>query len=245
MIKINLLNSVGDRPRAMAAVETKVTDPRTQTRLLLLAVGAVVALIMGVDWASARSANHAAQEELEKQQRIAAQMAAVIREQSELEKKTKDIQMRIGAIQKLRSSQQGPVAVLSAINERLPALGNFRLEGIEQKAGEIVIRGDSQNEGAVTSFGRSLEFSSGLFSNVNIEIQRKTLDGAIVSNQSASAEGATSGPSILSETVNFTIKCRYTPPTATALAGTPATTATTTTGVKTVSAPSAGQVAAQ
>ncbi|MBA3442103.1 MAG: PilN domain-containing protein [Pyrinomonadaceae bacterium] len=244
MIKINLLNSVGDRPRGMSAVETKVTDPRTQTRLLMLAVGAVAILIMGFDWASARSANHAAQEELEKQQRIAAQMAAVSREQSELEKRTKDIQLRIVAIQKLRSSQQGPVAVLSAINERLPALGNFRLEGIEQKAGELVIRGDSQNEMAVTNFGRSLEFSSGLFSNVNIEIQRKTLDGAVVSNQPPSAEGMTSGTPTLSETVNFTIKCRYTPPTATALAGTSAS-ATTNTGVNTVSAPSAGQVAVQ
>lgn len=243
MIRINLLTSVGDRPRGMSAVETKVADPRTQTRMLLIAVGAMAMLIMGVDWVSARSANRAAQEELEKQQRIAAQMAAINREQSELEKKTRDIQMRIGAIQKLRSSQQGPVAVLSAINERLPALGNFRLEGIEQKAGELVIRGDSQNEMAVTNFGRSLEFSAGLFSNVNIEIQRKTLDGAVISNQAV--PGTTSGLPTLSETVNFTIKCRYTPPTATALAGTPARATTANTGVSTPIAPSAGQAAAQ
>ena len=244
MIKINLLTSVGDRPRAMAGVETKVADPRTQMRLLLFAVGAVAALIMGFDWASARSANRAAQEELEKEQRTAAQMAAINQEQSELEKKTKEIQMRVGAIQKLRSSQQGPVAVLSAINERLPALGNFRLEGIEQKAGELVIRGDSQNEMAVTNFGRSLEFSSGLFSNVNIEIQRKTLDGAVVSNQGLSPGDMPARPPALSETVNFTIKCRYTPPTATAVAGT-SMGATANTGVNNASAPAAGQVAAQ
>lgn len=243
MIKINLLNSVGDRPRGIEAVETKVTDPRTQTRMLLFAVGAVTALIIGFDWTSARSAHQAAQEELAKQQQIAAEMAAVSREQSELDKKTKDIQTRIGAIQKLRASQQGPVAVLSKINEFLPTLGNFRLEGIEQKAGEIVIRGDSQNEAAVTNFGRSLEFSGGLFTNVSIETIRKTLDGAIVQAAPATADGTAALP-IKSETVSFTIKCRYTPPPATAPGGTPGMAAPNT-AISSVNAASAGQAVQQ
>lgn len=211
MIKVNLLNSVTDRPKniAVEAIETKVTNPRTQSRLLLLVIAALTALAMGFDWTSARSAHENATAELARQQQIAAQMAAISREQAELEKKTKDVQVRIDAIKKLRNSQQGPVAVLSAINERLPQIADFRLQSIEQKGGDVIIKGDSPNEGAVTQFGRSLEFSSGLFTNVNLETERKKLDVSTAQGQPALEPGEKLAPS--PETVNFTIKCKYAP----------------------------------
>ena len=204
MIKVNLLDSVTDRSQSsVAVIETKVTDPRLQSALLALVVGALLVLGVVFDYWSASSSHQAMQEELERQQQIAAQMAAVNREQAELEQRINAIQVRINAIRALRASQQGPVAVLSAINERLPALSNFRLASIEQRGGELTISGDSPNEAAVTQFGRSLEFSSGLFSNVSIETKREPL-------QVAAGSGEQQGPP--PETVSFTIRCRHNQP---------------------------------
>ena len=205
MIKVNLLDSVTDRAKSAAVIETKVANPRMRSTMLMLVIGVLAALAMVFDYASTNSAHAEAQSQLEKEERVAAQMAAVNKEQAELEKKTKDIQVRIDAIKKLRTSQQGPVAVLSAINERIPAIANFRLETIEQKGGELVITGDSPNEAAITQFGRSLEFSSGLFTNVNIETLRKELQPAVVDPQAGIETSKV-------ETVSFKVKCKYTVP---------------------------------
>ena len=44
MIKINLLESVTDRPKGVALVEDKVSSPRIQTLLLALTVFGLMAL---------------------------------------------------------------------------------------------------------------------------------------------------------------------------------------------------------
>lgn len=206
MIKVNLLDSVTDRARGAVIVEQKVANPRTRLMLLAVSVFAIMMTAMVFDYLSANAAHGKAEEELARQKQIAAQMAAVNKEQAELEKKIKDIQTRIEAIKLLRSSQQGPVSLLSAINERLPNAPNFRLENIEQKNGELTIEGHSMNEYAVTQFGRSLEFSSGLFQNVSIETERKEME-ITPSDYDASA-----GPidtSAKPETVRFKIKCKF------------------------------------
>src|SRR5260370_5379685 len=100
-------------------------------------------------------------------------MLAVNREQAELEKKGEDIQCRIDEIKKLRESEQGPSAVLRDIKARFDAVPGLYLKSLEQKDGELTIKGLSPNEASVTRFGQSLEFSSGLFSNLNIETQRE------------------------------------------------------------------------
>lgn len=209
MIRINLLDSVTDRSGGMAAVEARVSSPRTKMVLVGLSMFGLLALGMGLDWVSALARLSSARSELKSQQEIAKQMAAINKEQAELEKKTKDVQTRIDAIKRLRSSQKGPVAVLSSINERLPRLTDFYLTSIEQKGDELTVMGNSPNEAAVTSFGRSLEFSSGLFTNVNIETQRKAMD-------EVAADRGRRGPAgeelPKPETVTFTIKCKYTPP---------------------------------
>ena len=143
MIKVNLLDSVTDRARTTAAVEAKVADPRMRLLLTGVSVFALLGLAMLFDFVSARSASARANTELEKQKQIAAQMAAINKEQADLEKKIKDIQTRIEAIKVLRSAQQGPVALLSAMNERLPAVAEFRLEAVEQKDGELTVEGHS------------------------------------------------------------------------------------------------------
>ena len=211
MIRINLLDSVTDRSGGMAAVEARVSSPRTKMLLVGLSVAGLLVLGMGLDWVSSLARLSAAKTELKSQQEIAKQMAAINKEQAELEKKTKDVQTRIDAIKRLRSSQKGPVAVLSSINERLPRLSDFYLTSIEQKGEELTVMGNSPNEAAVTSFGRSLEFSNGLFTNVNIETARKDMDVA-AAERSDRAVPAGEKDKPKPETVTFTIRCKYTAP---------------------------------
>ena len=122
MIKINLLESVADRPAGVAFVEDKVSSTRTQTFLLALTVMALLVLGMGYDYVSANAQHETATKELERQRRINEQMIAVKREQADLEKKIGDINFRIDAIQKLRGSQQGPGAVLSELKARFDSV---------------------------------------------------------------------------------------------------------------------------
>ncbi len=223
MIKVNLLESVTDRStRTVTVVEKRVANPRTQMLLLALAALALTALACSYDFINTRAERDAAQKELDQQQQIAAQMAAINKEQAELEKKTKDIQARIDAIHKLRAAQQGPSAVLVAIKQRFDGAPSLYLESVEQKGNDIVIKGGSPNEASVTRFGQSLEFSSGLFNNLSIETQRKP-----VADMPVAVSAAPDAPKPLPiEVVSFTIKCSYQP---TVSAPQSATTITTTT----------------
>lgn len=208
MIKINLLESVTDRPAAVAFVEDTVSSTRTQTFLLALTVMALLVLGVGYDYVSANTQHETAVTELEKQHRVNEQMNAVKREQVDLEKKIADINFRIDAIQKLRVAQQGPGAVLAEIKARFDGVPGLYLKSVEQKDTELVIKGESPNEAAVTRFGQSMEFSSGMFTNLNIETQREV-------PQAAKSPGAVPAPVAADssvpqpEVVTFTIKCNY------------------------------------
>ncbi len=213
MIKINLLESVTDRPAGVAFVEDKVSSTRTQTFLLALTVMALLVLGMGYDYVSANAQHETATRELEKQKRINEQMMAVKREQADLEKKIADINLRVDAIQKLRASQQGPGAVLAEIKARFDSVPGLYLKSVEQKDAELIIKGESPNEASVTRFGQSMEFSSGMFTNLNIETAREVpqLVAAKLPNGQAGLvqlEPNAQPP----EVVTFTIKCSFTRP---------------------------------
>ncbi len=201
MIKINLLESITDRPTGAAMVEARVTSPRVQTLLLALTVFGLLVVGAGYDYVSSKSDQAVAQHEVENQRQINQQMLAVNKEQAELEKKAQDIQGRIDAIKKLRESQQGPSAVLREIKVRFDSVPGLYLKSLEQKDGELTIKGVSPNESSVTRFGQSLEFSSGLFTNFNIETQRE-----VVQDKGTSVPGDTTAPV---EVVSFTLKCNY------------------------------------
>ena len=200
MIKVNLLESVTDKPKGVAMVEDRVSTPRIQTLLMALTVFGLLVLGAGFDYISANTAHGAAQKELDNQKRINQQMLAVNREQAELEKKAGDIQGRIDAIKRLRESQQGPGSVLQEIKVRFDNVPELYLKSIEQKDGDITIKGESPNENAVTRFGQSMEFSGGLFNNLNIETQR----------EAGTAGTDTSAPK--PDVVAFTVKCSYSAP---------------------------------
>jgi len=203
MIKINLLESVTDRPQGVALVEDKVASPRFQTLLLASTVFGLMVLGMGYEYISSKQAHAAAQMELENQRRRNREMLVVQKEQMELEKKAQEIQARIDAIKKLRESQQGPSAVLFEIKQRFDAIPGLYLKSIENKGGDITIKGESPNEYSVTKFGQSLEFSNGLFNNLNIETQREVAKEAGGPNDAGAPDGAKP------EVVVFTVKASF------------------------------------
>jgi len=204
MIKINLLNSVTERQGgAVVAVDRKVASAGTRFLLLTLAVGFLLAAVVGWDVISTQMAKTEAQRQLEEQKTIAAELEVVMKEQKDLEQRIKSIDDRINAIKNLREKQRGPSAVLEAMRERIAMVPGLYLQSIEQKGDSVEIKGNSPDEAAVTQFGRSLEFSNGLFSNLNIETKREE-----VVNQLASAPvGGGETPKV--NVVNFTIKAAY------------------------------------
>ena len=208
MIKINLLESVTDRPQGVALVEEKVASPRIQSLLLAMTVFGLLVLAMGYEYISSNNAHAAAKYELENERRINQQMLAVQKEQMELEKRSQEIQARIDAIKRLRESQQGPTALLQEIKDRFDAVPELYLKSIEQKEDEVTIRGESPNEYTVTKFGQSLEFSNGMFSNLNIETQREAARMVVADGPQAAAPAI--DPALPKpEVVNFTVKANF------------------------------------
>lgn len=208
MIKINLLDSVTERNSGTAvAVERKIADPTFRLAVMAATVFTLLLMVVVGDVLYTNRQKTLAQEELQNQQKIAADLAAITKEMKELELKTKNIETRIETIKRLRGSQAGPSAVLEAMLERIKMVPGLYLEGIEQKGEQLTVTGNSPDETQVTQFGRSLEFSSGLFSNLNIETVRKDAP-----NQPAVAAVAPGAPEPAKlEIVGFTIRCAYTP----------------------------------
>lgn len=209
MIKVNLLDSVTDRAKGVAAVEQKVANPRMQTLLFALVVFGLLTAGMLYDYYSSVSARDDQQKQKIEQEQIQTQMVAVNKERADLEKKMADTQARIDAIQRLRASQQGPGAVLREIKLRFDSVPGLYLKSVEQKGTELIIKGESPNEDSVTNFGKSLEFSSGLFTNLSIETQREEKKVEDAANKSSAPDEDKDAPK--PEVVAFTIKCTYVP----------------------------------
>ena len=207
MIKINLLNSVTERQGgAVTAVDRKIASPASRLVVMSLVVVALLSAVIGWDIISTQMAKTEAERQLAEQKQIEADLAVVIAEQKELEQKIQNIDGRIEAIKKLRSSQAGPSAVLEAMRERVTMVPGLYLESVEQSGDQLTFKGNSPDEAQVTQFGRSLEFSNGLFSNLNIETTR-----AEIQNQAApqKVNSTTEAPKLA--IVNFVIKTAYTP----------------------------------
>jgi Tfp pilus assembly protein PilN len=219
MIKVNLLNSVTERQGgAIDAVDRKVGSPGSRLLLMFLAVGFLTLAVIGWDIISTQMAKAAAEQELATQKQIGAELEVVMNEQKELEAKIQSIDTRIQAIKDLRASQAGPSAVLEAMRERVGMVPGLYLQSVEQKGDQLEFKGNSPDESQVTQFGRSLEFSNGLFSNLNIETKRVDAQ-----NQPVALKPDAQKVQI----VDFTVKCAYTPSKAASPNTSGATTAST------------------
>jgi Tfp pilus assembly protein PilN len=207
MIKINLLDSVTERQgSAVAAVDKKIASPAAKLAVMAITVAFLTAAVIGWDIISTQWTKADLETKLNEQKRIEAELAVVIAEQKELEQKIQNIDLRIEAIKKLRNSQAGPSAVLDAIRERIAMVPGLYIESIEQSGDQVTFRGNSPDEAQVTQFGRSLEFSNGLFSNLSIETAR-----AEITNEAAPQKVSAGAETPKVSIVNFTVKTAYTP----------------------------------
>ena len=210
MIRVNLLQSVTERHSgAVASVERKVGSPTSRLLLMSLAVGFLLAAVIGIDVISTQMNKADAEKRLEEQKRIATELEAVMKEQKELEAKIQSIDARINAIKDLRMKQAGPSAVLEALRERITMTPGIFLDTVTQKGDTLEIKGTSNEESAPTQFGKSLEFSGGLFSNLSIETSRKEDPLPVAASSPTNPQNPADIPKLV--TFNFTIKCAYTP----------------------------------
>ncbi len=205
MIRINLLNSVTERQGgAVVSVEKKVGSPMSRFLLMGIAVFVLTSAVIGWDIISTSRAKSHAEAQLAQEKKTATELESVMKEQKDLEAKIKNIDLRIEAIKKLRNEQDGPSKVLESIRERIGMTPDIYLDSVDQKGDQLTIKGSSRNESSITQFGRSLEFSGGLFTNLSIETQRKEIE-----TQTASSTAGGEVPKI--EIIDFTIRCAYTP----------------------------------
>jgi Tfp pilus assembly protein PilN len=224
MIRVNLLE--GTAEHRVSVQKTKVAARRGQQLFMLASALLIFAIAIGVDHLWTNNAHAEAQTELDREQEEAKKLESDIQRKNELEAELKQVEERIKVIKQLRAEQKGPVAMMSAINERMPAgQADFRLETITQKGSHLQIIGSSLNQQVIADFSRQLEFSNGLFTSLmlSIEGQEVKSDDVADRKEADKSEGDKKDPnkrSVASQpeggerarVFKFTIDCDYNKP---------------------------------
>src|SRR5262245_19199916 len=226
MIRVNVLG--GTAEHRVAVQKTKVAARPGQQRFMLAAALVLFLLAIGIDHLWTNTAPAAAQAELTREEEEAKKLEADIQRKNELEAELKQVDERIKVIKQLRAEQKGPVAMLSAINERMPGGGaDFRLDAIVQKGAHLQIVGTSLSQQVIADFARQLEFSNGLFSGLMLSIEGKEVKAEDVSDRAEKKEADKQDgkkknapkegekqqePSDVARVFQFTIDCDYNKP---------------------------------
>ncbi|HXG68686.1 MAG TPA: PilN domain-containing protein [Blastocatellia bacterium] len=188
MIRVNLLE--GTAEQRVSIQKTKVAARRGQQLFMLAAALVIFAAAIGVDHLWTNNAHARAQEELKVEEEMAKQLEADIKRKNDLENEMKQIEERIKVIEQLRAEQKGPVAILNAINERMPGgTADFKLTGITQKGNTLTIVGTTADERVISSFVKQLEFSNGLFTNLSFSVTGQEVKAGEVETAEKKAEG--------------------------------------------------------
>jgi Tfp pilus assembly protein PilN len=174
MIKVNLLEGAADTRAQQRA--TKAAAKTTQQ--LIMVAGAFVLLLVSLasDYLYSSNRLDDANRQLDEQQRIATELKANREKKDLLEKQIKGLKDRIKIIDDLSKTQKGPSAMLTLINERLPA-NTVILERIGQTGDSIAIVGTAKGADVVSEFARALELNSnGLFQNMTLSTNRREVE---------------------------------------------------------------------
>jgi type IV pilus assembly protein PilN len=174
MIRVNLLE--GTAEQRVSVQKTKVAARRGQQIFMIASALMVFLIAIGVDHLWTNNAHAEAQEVLKREEEVAEKLKADIERKNQLEAELKQVEERIKVIKQLRAEQKGPVALMSAINERMPGgQADFKLISVTQKGTQLQIIGTSLNQQIVADFLKQLEFSNGLFSNLTLNIEGKEM----------------------------------------------------------------------
>lgn len=207
MIRVNLLE--GTAEHRVAVQKTKVAARRGQQVFMVVSALVLFMIAIGVDHLWTNNAHADAQATLDVEQAEAKKLEADINRKKELEAEIKLVDERIKVIKQLRAEQKGPVAMMSAINERMPGgSSDFRLDTILQKGDHIQIIGSTLDQQVIANFARQLEFSDNLFTKVMFSVEGKEVKVDDVADRKGEQSAA-------AETVRiyqFTIDCDYNKP---------------------------------
>jgi type IV pilus assembly protein PilN len=215
MIKVNLLE--GTAEQRVASQKTRHAARLGQVLFMFSASLLIFAIAMGIDYLWTNNAAAAAKVELEHEQEEAKKLEADVARKNELENELKQVEERIRVIKQLRAEQKGPVAILSAINERLPGgTADFKLTSIIQKGPRLTIVGDATNQQIVSDFMHRLEFSGGMFTGLFVSILGADDKDAPGQDQAGAQKSgaAAKKPEIdeMGRTFHFKIDCDYNKP---------------------------------
>src|SRR5215469_12259109 len=214
MIKVSLLE--GTAEQRVASQKTRHAAQLGQVLFMFSASLLIFAIAMGIDYLWTNNAAAAAKVELEHEQEEAKKLEADVARKNELENELKQVEERIRVIKQLRAEQKGPVAILSAINERLPGgTADFKLTSIVQKGSRLTIVGDATNQQIVSDFMHRLEFSGGMFTGLFVSITGADEGApAAPSDQSSSTKAGAkkAEPDEMGRTFHFKIDCDYNKP---------------------------------
>lgn len=189
MIKINLL-AEGKRPTAVRRTRQASVLEGQHTALLLLLVGfIVVGLLPSAAWWWLKSNEIASnEEEITVKQQEVDELAAIIREVEEYERKQADLRRKIDVINQLRANQRGPVQVMDAVSRAVPEL--LWLDRMDMNSTSITISGRAFNTLAISSFIENLdrvpEFEEPVFK--DMQRQDPVYNYSIVFNYSFAVE---------------------------------------------------------
>jgi Tfp pilus assembly protein PilN len=207
MIRVNLLE--GTAEHRVAVQKTKVAARRGQQVFMVVSALVLFLIAIGVDHLWTNNAHADATAALDHEQAEAKKLEADINRKKELEAEIKLVDERIKVIKQLRAEQKGPVAMMSAINERMPGgSSDFRLDTILQKGDHIQIIGSTLDQQVIANFARQLEFSNNLFTKVMFSVEGKEVKIDDLPDRKGDQAGA-------SETIrvyHFTIDCDYNKP---------------------------------
>jgi Tfp pilus assembly protein PilN len=220
MIRVNLLE--GTAEHRVSVQKTKVAARRGQQLFMIAAALGLFVIATSVDHLWTNRALASAKTDLAVEEEEARKLEGDIKRKDELEAELKQVEERIKIIKQLRAEQKGPVAMMSAINERMPGgQADFRLETIVQKGPHLQIVGSSVSQQVIADFSRQLEFSNGLFTNVMLSVEGKEvkLDEVLDRKESDKSDKPEKKPSekkeveeVTARVFQFTIDCDYNKP---------------------------------
>jgi Tfp pilus assembly protein PilN len=203
MIRVNLLE--GTAEQRVSIQKTKVAARRGQQIFMLVSALLILAIAVGADHLWTNNAHAEARAELEREEEEAKKLEADLKRKTELEAELKQVEERIKIIKQLRAEQKGPVAMMSAINERMPGgKADFKLISIVQKGTRLQVKGSSLNQQVIADFVKQLEFSNGLFTNLMLSVAGKEVKQEDPNNKGEAAETR--------RVFDFTIDCDYNKP---------------------------------
>lgn len=163
MMRINLL-------REASPAVTRVASSSTAARqVLMFMVSLAVAMsIVGFLYFYWNNQENHEQADLTREQIRQKELAAVRVQNQQYQRQLKQLEERIDTIQKLQSSRQGPVDLMTGLGDMVGSTKDLYLLQVTPQGNVLHIRGQSQTVEAIAQFVKALN-SSSRFSGVHLE----------------------------------------------------------------------------